>query len=95
MILADAISEATFTFRVVYASLYGAFVDKIGDTEDQGDSYWMLYIDGQEAKVGVSEAVLIEQPGQNVEIEWKYQASPAPHAAGTQVEKKVKAAALK
>ena len=95
MILADAISEATFKFRVVYASLYGAFVDKIGDTEDQGDSYWVLYIDGQEAKVGVSESLLIEQPGQNVEIAWKFQASPIPHAVGSQVEKKAKAVALK
>ncbi len=94
MILADALSEATFTFRAIYASLYGAFIDKIGDTADQGDSYWMLYIDGKEADAGVSESMLIEQSGQNIEIEWKYESLPAPHGAGTQLEKKVSATAL-
>lgn len=49
----------------------------------------------QETKVGVNESLLIEQRGQNVEIERKYQAFPAPHVAGSQVEQKTKAMALK
>ena len=94
MIIADAMTDATFSFRAVYASSYGAFIDKINGLEDQGGKYWMLFIDQKEADVGVSEALLLEQAGQNVEVEWKYLPVPSSTPAGSQVSRKIRAMKL-
>jgi hypothetical protein len=75
MVIGEALHPWNFSFRVVYRSIYGAFIDSIDDLAD-GDKpnhYWMLYIDGDEAKVGASEAILLEDVNKTqVIVEWRY-----------------------
>lgn len=80
MSIADSIIDTSFTFRVVYASFYGAFVDMIDGVPDANGNYWILYIDGVQASTGVSEAIIVENtPGANVDIEWKFENPGAVH----------------
>jgi hypothetical protein len=91
MIIADAMTDSAFSFRAVYASFYGAFIDKIIGTEDAGSSYWMLYVEGQSANVGASTQLIIENTKPtNVEIEWKYTNVPT-SSNQTQIARKKKA----
>lgn len=106
MILADAMTEPAghrgtpqyqhdtdFSFRVVYSSMFGAFVDQIGGMSASGGKFWMLYVfpKGSPEKaspVGVSEALLVEDGvGQTVVVEWRFEI-PTDHPAS------VKSAAL-
>jgi hypothetical protein len=54
MVIGEALHPLNFSFRVIYRSIYGAFIDSIDclADEDKPNHYWMLYIDGDEAKVG-------------------------------------------
>jgi hypothetical protein len=84
MIIGEALHPSNFTFRVIYRSIYGAFIDSIDDLadEDQPNHYWMLYIDGDEAEVGASESILLEDGNKtHVVVEWRYvDVSGAAHA---------------
>src|SRR5260370_27869822 len=75
MVIGEALHPVNFSFRVMYRSIYGAFIDSIDGLSD-GDNpnhYWMLYIDGDEAKVGASESVLLEDATKaQVIVEWRY-----------------------
>lgn len=51
-----------------YPSL-GSFVESIDGLKNQGGSYWMLYINGMSASVGMSQAAVV--PGDH--IEWRYE----------------------
>lgn len=57
MIIGEAMHPSNFSFRVVYRSIYGAFVDSIDAVidEDIPDWYWLLAIDGIDSNVGASE----------------------------------------
>jgi hypothetical protein len=75
MVIGEALHPSNFGFRVVYRSIYGAFIDSIdGLTDgDQPNHYWMLYIDGEEAEVGASEAILqADATKTHVVVEWRY-----------------------
>ena len=89
MVIADAMDPTDFTFRAVFASLFGAFVDAINGLEDQGDNFWMLYVGNVAATVGVSESILIEdQNTGNIDIEWKYEHVSKDHPLRGQAERK-------
>jgi len=84
MIIGEALHSNNFSFRVIYRSAYGAFVDAIDGLAD-GDKpnhCWMLYINGQESDVGASEAILQEDDSTTAAIvEWRYSdISQEPHA---------------
>jgi hypothetical protein len=75
MVIGEAMHPSNFSFRVVYRSIYGAFIDSIdGVTDgDQPNHYWMLYVDGDESEVGASEAILQEDETiTRVVVEWRY-----------------------
>ena len=60
-------TDAAFSFRAVYNSFYGVFIDQILGLADAGNNYWMLTIDGDSAKVGASTQLIVEdQQSQNV-----------------------------
>jgi hypothetical protein len=75
MIIGEALHPNDFSFRVIYRSVYGAFIDSIDSLAD-GDKpnhYWLLYINGDEAQVGATEAILLEDSAERVVIiEWRY-----------------------
>jgi hypothetical protein len=75
MIIGEAMHSSNFSFRVVYKSIYGAFIDSIdGVTDnDQPNLYWMLTVDGADPGVGASEAVIQEDSAKtSALIEWRY-----------------------
>lgn len=91
MVIGQELCESWFSFRVVYASFYGAFVDMIDGTEDRDPYFWMFSVDNSPSQVGVSEAILLENnTGQNVEIEWSYQIPQPEHAGLRQIDVKRK-----
>ena len=56
----------------------------IGDIEDANGKYWILYIDGVQATIGVSEAIIVENTqGMHVDIEWKFEDPGAVHQVKT------------
>lgn len=62
-----------FSFRAVYHSFYGAFIDEIDDVADRGANYWLFSVNNAKSVTGASEAIILEdQSGVNVEIEWVY-----------------------
>jgi hypothetical protein len=96
MIIADAITESAvdrstpeyklgrdFSFRAIFSSMYGAFVDQIAGITAHDGKYWLLYIylEGQTPQLstrGVSEALLIEDAaGLDIVVEWRYEVPPA------------------
>ena len=91
MIIAQAMNVGSFEFQVEFNSIYGAFVNKIDNLEDKGTFYWLVQLNHVPARVGVSEAIIIEDhSGQNVEIEWIY--TDTSQAAGNpQLAKKLQA----
>lgn len=75
MIIGEALHPSNFSFRVIYRSIYGAFIDSIDGLadEDQPNHYWMMYVDGEETQVGASEAILLEDETRtHVVVEWRY-----------------------
>jgi hypothetical protein len=75
MIIGEAMYEKSFSFRVVYRSIFGAFIDSIDGTDDDPTAgrFWMLYIDGEESSVGVSEAIISEDEViTSAVLEWRY-----------------------
>src|SRR5271168_4273426 len=44
-----------FSFRALYHSFYGAFIDEIDDVADAGVNYWMVYVNNAKSVIGVSE----------------------------------------
>jgi hypothetical protein len=75
MIIGEALHADNFSFRVIYRSIYGAFIDSIDGLadEDQPNHYWMIYINDAESKVGVSEAILLEDDQiRTTIVDWKY-----------------------
>jgi hypothetical protein len=73
------------SFRVLYHSFYGAFVDMIDGVTDADPKYWTVSVSNNPLPVGVSEAIVLEdRQGENVEIEWKFgvpEADDAPQAS--------------
>lgn len=75
MIIGEAMFEKSFSFRVVYRSIFGAFVDSIDGVDDDpvNQRFWMLFINGEESGVGVSEAIISEDDTiTNAVVEWRY-----------------------
>ncbi|MGO8856039.1 MAG: DUF4430 domain-containing protein [Steroidobacteraceae bacterium] len=76
MVLGEAMYEKSFSFRVVYRSIYGAFIDCIDDVADDPERhcFWMLYINGTEAQIGASEAIIQEdEVVTSASIDWRYE----------------------
>ncbi|HXO19438.1 MAG TPA: DUF4430 domain-containing protein [Thermoanaerobaculia bacterium] len=75
MVIGEAMHEENFSFRVVYKSIFGAFIDSIDGVTD-GDipnHFWMFSIDGSPSEVGVSEAIIQEdQSKTSAEVEWRF-----------------------
>lgn len=75
MITGEAMNPKNFAFRVEYRSIYGAQIDSIDGLAD-GDTpnhYWLFSVDGVEAAVGASEAIIQEDAVKvSALIEWKY-----------------------
>lgn len=91
MILAQAMYPS-FTFRAVYDSFFGAFIDRIESIEDEGRYHWILFVGGKPSCLGASEALVNEtEPGTNIEVEWKY-VIPDEHGAELQRDRKRQAA---
>ena len=75
MVIGEAMYEKNFSFRVVYRSIFGAFVDSIDGVADDPatNRFWILYINGEEATVGASEAIIQEdQSITSALVEWRY-----------------------
>lgn len=75
MVIGESMYEKSFSFRVVYRSVFGAFIDSIDGVDDNpdGQKYWMLFINGQESSVGVSEAIISEDETiTSAIVEWRY-----------------------
>jgi hypothetical protein len=91
MVLGQAMNPGSFSFRIVYHSFFGAFVDMIDDTPDQGGEFWLFSIENQSSSVGVSEAIILEdQSGEDIEVEWLFTV-PDQHPAKRQIAAKLKA----
>jgi|GEM_PF-2591240 len=75
MVIGEAMYEASFSFRVVYRSVFGAFIDSIDGLEDDPTTqhFWTLYINGVESNVGASEAIILEDETIDLAvIEWRF-----------------------
>jgi hypothetical protein len=76
MVIGQAMAEASFNFRVVYHSKFGAFVDLVDYDAEGAGKYWILRLNGEIAKRGPSEEI-IDQPEDGVaEIGWALQLPP-------------------
>jgi hypothetical protein len=90
MVIGEAMHPANFSFRVVYRSIYGAFVDSIDGVTD-GDVpnfFWLLTVDGADPNVGASEAIIQEDNTKTTAlVEWRYQdiSTSAPKQADLKV----------
>jgi hypothetical protein len=71
MIIGQAMDQR-FSFQVLYHSMYGAFVNMIDDLPDRGNEYWMVKVGGVDSNLGISEAILQDAAGQNVDVAWDY-----------------------
>ncbi|HEY0791618.1 MAG TPA: hypothetical protein VGD78_11190 [Chthoniobacterales bacterium] len=71
MVIGQAIDQR-FEFQVRFHHEYGAFVNMIDGTADQGSWFWMVRVRGQDSALGISEAILQEAPGETVEVAWDY-----------------------
>jgi hypothetical protein len=91
MVIAQSMHPGSFSFRVLYHSFYGAFVDMIDGVTDADPKYWTVSVSNNPLPVGVSEAIVLEErQGENVEIEWRFGIPEADDAA--QASRKTKAA---
>jgi hypothetical protein len=73
MRIADGFANDDFTFRVVFESSHGIFVDKIWDIEDSVSDHWMLYVDGKLSDEGASETMLPAPVNDRLLVEWRYE----------------------
>jgi hypothetical protein len=90
MVIAQSMHPGSFSFRVLYHSIYGAFVDMIDGITDEDPKYWTVSVSNNPLPVGVSEAIVLEdRQGENVEIEWRFGIPDAADAA--QASRKTKA----
>ena len=83
MIIGEAMHPSNFSFRVVYRSIFGAFVDSIdGVTDgDLPDHFWLLAIDGVDADVGASEAIIQEDANKTTAlVEWRFKNISGPQS---------------
>lgn len=63
-------NESDFNFESKdFGGALGYFVNKINDVENSKEKYWIYYINGEKAKIGVSSYII--QP--NDIISWKYE----------------------
>jgi hypothetical protein len=82
MILADALSPFTFTFRVLFASAYGAMIDMIDGVEEHDGFSWLPYVNGQFSDLGASTILVPGGPGApNAAIEWRLENVTQGHPA--------------
>jgi hypothetical protein len=73
MVIGQSMNPGSFSFRVLYHSFFGAFVDMIDDVVDASPKFWMFSVSNNASPVGVSEAIVLEdKQGENIEIEWKF-----------------------
>jgi hypothetical protein len=90
MVIAQSMHPGSFSFRVLYHSFHGAFVDMIDGTTDADPKYWTVSVSNNPLPVGVSEAIVLEdKQGENVEIQWRFGIPEADDAA--QASRKTKA----
>ncbi len=89
MILADALSPFTLTFRVLFASTAGVVIDMIDGVEEHDTLYWVPYLNGQFLDLGVSTILVPGGPGApNASIEWRRESVTAGHPAFDYVTRK-------
>jgi hypothetical protein len=89
MILADALSPFTLTFRVLFASTAGAMIDMIDGVEEHDTLYWIPRLNGQLVDLGVSTTLVPGGPGApNAAIEWRRESVTAGHPAFDYVTRK-------
>ena len=92
MVIGQSMNPGSFSFRVIYHSFFGAFVDLIDDIPDASPKFWMFSVSNNPSPVGVSEAIVLEdKQGENIEIEWRFEVPQQPAAA--QATRKTKAIA--
>jgi hypothetical protein len=75
MVIGEAMYEKSFSFRVVYRSVFGAFIDSIDGLEDDPGTqhFWILYINGVESSVGDIDGLILEDETIDVAvIEWRF-----------------------
>ena len=68
-IMKSASKESDFSFSGVDYSSLGFFVDTINGQKNTGGKYWILYVNGALATVGVSQ--LLVKPGDR--FDWRYE----------------------
>ena len=91
MVIGQSMNPGTFSFRVLYHSFFGAFVDAIDDVADEDGKFWLFSVEDQPSSLGVSEAVILEdQSGENIDVEWLFTV-PDDHPAKHQASVKMKA----
>jgi hypothetical protein len=67
--------QAMVLGEAMYEKSFGAFIDSIDGVDDDlvKQKFWMLYINGQESAVGVSEAIISEDEMITAAtVEWRY-----------------------
>ena len=59
LIIGGSLYEHSFSFRVVYSSIFGAFIDSVDGVDDNPTTgrFWMLCVEGQESSVRVLDAI--------------------------------------
>jgi len=89
MIMGDAASPSTFTFRALFASVFGAFIDMVDGVEEHDNFYWLFYVNGEFSDLGASTKPVPGGPGApNAEIEWKFEDVTEGHHAFDHVMRK-------
>src|SRR6266404_3984504 len=77
MVIGEAMyHSANFEFRVLYRSVFGAYIDSIDQLSDgdRPNHYWMLYINGSLSSYGASEALVFEDDTTTTaQVDWKYE----------------------
>ncbi len=96
MIVGQAmVGPSAFSFRTVYHSTYGAYVDVIDDAVESGGKYWVLRIGGPQsppASFGPAEQILDEPPEDSVtQIIWSLE-TPPPMVSASQLSRRLTAA---
>lgn len=64
-------STTAFTFKATYNSGLGYFIDEINGVPNTSRTFWIYYVNGKEATVGIS--MYIMKPGDS--INWRYENS--------------------
>jgi hypothetical protein len=87
MVIGQAMAGPTgFSFRTVYHSQFGAYVDEIDDALEGGGDYWLLRLadpNGPLTDFGPAEQILAEPvQGSTLAVYWTLDAPPPPPNAG-------------